>query len=707
MATLVLGAVGTALGRPIGGALGSLIGQAVDQQLLGGGPKRGPRLGDLAIQTSAYGTMIPRIYGALRVAGSVVWATDLVETEQAVSGGKGGSDMLRYNYTASFAVALSSRPAGGIGRIWADGKLLRGAAGDLKVPGALRLLGGGEAQAADPLIASIEGIMAPGFRGLAVAVFENLALAEYGNRIPMLTFELLGDAGAVTVGAILRDASAGVIASDNAVTLGGYSAHGGDRAAAVAPLIEFARVRLRDDGGILADGGAVTVMPSASEHGCSADGKAARTERVREPLGSVPGALALGFYDPARDYQAGLARTGEAGAVRPVELPAAVGADQARGLADAALARTWGERERVTFRLAPEFLGLQAGDVVRAEGNDWRVIGVDVAGMAVAAECVRSLEAAPAGLLPTDGGRVAAVIDAAAGPTTLVLLDLRDGGDAGLTLAAASAASAWRPVAVSVAANGVSQSAVVVGRAALIGRVEGVLGDGPDALFDDRSMIVVKLVASDGWLTSADNDALAMGANLAAVGDELVQYGRVEPLGSGRFRLTHLLRGRRGSEWAIGGHGAGEMFVPLDPSWLTRIALASEIVGAEVAVQAHGLADGASVAVRRIAGGEGLRPLSPCRVTIANEGSDLRCAWVRRGRGGWSDGGDVPMGAASERYRVRIAGPAASGEWVVAEPSLLLTAAMRAGLGSGVATLSVAQVGDQASSREVRVSITL
>jgi len=66
MATLVLGAVGTALGGPVGGALGSLVGQAIDQQLLGSGPRRGPRLGDLSVQTSAYGTMIPRIYGRMR-----------------------------------------------------------------------------------------------------------------------------------------------------------------------------------------------------------------------------------------------------------------------------------------------------------------------------------------------------------------------------------------------------------------------------------------------------------------------------------------------------------------------------------------------------------------------------------------------------------------------------------------------------------------
>ncbi len=137
MATLVLSTVGNALGGPVGGAIGALIGQSFDQQLLAPA-SRGPRLGDLSVQSSSYGTQIPRIYGSMRVAGSVIWATDLVEGEQT-SGAKGQPDVV-YSYTVSLAVALSSRPVGAIGRIWADGKLLRGVEGDFKVCDDLPLL---------------------------------------------------------------------------------------------------------------------------------------------------------------------------------------------------------------------------------------------------------------------------------------------------------------------------------------------------------------------------------------------------------------------------------------------------------------------------------------------------------------------------------------------------------------------------------------
>src|SRR3954454_6396407 len=114
MATLVFSTIGTALGGPLGGAIGALIGQAIDQELLGPST-RGPRLGDLSVQTSAYGTQIPRVYGSMRVAGSVIWATDLTESS-ATTGAKGQPDTT-YSYSVSLAVALSSRPLRSIKRI--------------------------------------------------------------------------------------------------------------------------------------------------------------------------------------------------------------------------------------------------------------------------------------------------------------------------------------------------------------------------------------------------------------------------------------------------------------------------------------------------------------------------------------------------------------------------------------------------------------
>src|SRR5688572_7607222 len=150
MATLVLSTVGTMLGGPVGGAIGSLLGQSIDQQLFGPGPRHGPRLGDLAVQSSTYGSAIPRLFGTIRVAGSIVWSTDLKEDSQT-QGAKGQPDSVTYSYSVSFAVALSCRRINRIKRIWADGKLLRGAGGDFKVSTGFRFHPGSEDQQVDPL----------------------------------------------------------------------------------------------------------------------------------------------------------------------------------------------------------------------------------------------------------------------------------------------------------------------------------------------------------------------------------------------------------------------------------------------------------------------------------------------------------------------------------------------------------------------------
>ena len=203
MATLVLGTVGRAIGGPLGGALGALVGNRIDRAVLGG-TREGPRLTELAVQTSSYGTPIPLVFGTMRVAGTVIWATDLKEHRARSGGGKGRPATTSYSYSASFAVALSGRRIARVARIWADGRLVRGIAGDLKVEARLRVHDGGEEQAADPLIASAEGAEAPAYRGIAYAVFEDMALGEFGNRLPQMTFEVVADEGGATLDAVAR-----------------------------------------------------------------------------------------------------------------------------------------------------------------------------------------------------------------------------------------------------------------------------------------------------------------------------------------------------------------------------------------------------------------------------------------------------------------------------------------------------------------------
>ena len=141
-------------------------------------------------------------------------------------------------------------------------------------------------------------------------MFENLKLADYGNRIPFLTFELVGDQNAPAIGAILADASNGLIGSDAAQEVVGYAAYGQSIRSAVEPLIDGYAIQLFDDGSQLRTAGNdSTQLVSEDDFGNNADNESAsRLQREQTPARMLPGTVRLSYYDPERDYQTGEAR---------------------------------------------------------------------------------------------------------------------------------------------------------------------------------------------------------------------------------------------------------------------------------------------------------------------------------------------------------------------------------------------------------------
>jgi ABC-type amino acid transport substrate-binding protein len=233
--------------------------------------------------------------------------------EPAATTASGGPATTSYSYSASFAVVLAARAIVAIGRVWADGKLLRDAGGQWLQPVTMRLHTGSERQAPDPLIAAAEG-EATAFRGLAYAVFEDLPLAEFGNRLPNLSFELIADDAPVPLGAALAElaASAGV----NLPVSGDFPEVAGLYLGAAAPLADSLAPSLKASGAVLAAGRALVgpgqpalaIAPGGSAD-ARADGRQQAKERHRRnAAASSPDAIELGYYDVDRDYQPGLQR---------------------------------------------------------------------------------------------------------------------------------------------------------------------------------------------------------------------------------------------------------------------------------------------------------------------------------------------------------------------------------------------------------------
>lgn len=179
---------GMSLGMTVGGYLDPPKGPTIV----------GPRLEDLTVQTSTYGSIIPRIYGTIGICGNIFWIENNAlkeKVKKSKSGGKGGggsSTTKTYTYYATFALGLCEGPIVGVRRIWLGSKLWYDAgSADISAiresnvnSSKFTLHKGSDTQQPDARMQATLGVAnTPAYRGLAYIVFNDLPLAKYGNSI--------------------------------------------------------------------------------------------------------------------------------------------------------------------------------------------------------------------------------------------------------------------------------------------------------------------------------------------------------------------------------------------------------------------------------------------------------------------------------------------------------------------------------------------
>lgn len=419
MATVVLQAVGSYFG-PIGAAIGAAIGGVIDQALFGPGDQEGPRITDLSVLTSTYGTPIPLIYGPEnRASGNLIWATELIETAEESGGKGGGPSFTEYTYRVSCAVAVSAREITNLKRIWANNKIIYDAdavldyspnhplptvdpvngqvvtkyftsttspteevfRGTHSVMDEIRFYPGNETQIADTLIESFEGVgNVPAYRGTSYIVIKDLQLADFGNRIPNFEFELEADT-TISVGAAISDITSRAQINNYSVfglseTLRGYTlARQSPVYQAVFPLeiaynfetteqrgqIRYIRKSRGMKGSVpVASMGAHTPSRSQSR-------KAPITYKgVSEVV--MPDVISITHKDPAMDYQqntqSSFRRVGNAINKTAHNLPVVLTATQARQIADRLLWGAWSNKKAADFELSDTWARISPGDLL-------------------------------------------------------------------------------------------------------------------------------------------------------------------------------------------------------------------------------------------------------------------------------------------------------------------------------------------------------
>lgn len=424
----------------------------------------------------------------------------------------------------------------------------------------------------------------------------------------------------------------------------------------------------------------------------------------------LPAQLALSYPNMAGDYQTATEFSDRllSGQQSTEAIQTAVGLlpAEAKAAVDGLLMDRVASLATATIKLPLKYARLEPGDVISATNSDGRSYRLRIQSKTdampiIELQCVLDDVGAIDSAAVTDTGYLNTDTVIQPAGTVFEALDipiLRDADDApGFYLAVsprrAHASDRWPGAVAAQSWDGVNYVQLLTTTAqSIIGTATTELAPwSGGVVFDERSTVTVQV---SGELASSTRDAMLLDESINALllGREILRFRSAALLSGGTYLLSGLLRGQRGTEWAMGGHAAGERCVLLGNS-LCRVGSQTNEIGLQRQIKAVTLGQflSAGAAEDFIDTGVALKPFSPANPRALPDGLDLAVSWQRRTRRSYQYSGPapvVPLGEAVQAYRVRVfAGGALLRSDVVNETLYRYTADMQAadGLASGAA----------------------
>ena len=386
-----------------------------------------------------------------------------------------------------------------------------------------------------------------------------------------------------------------------------------------------------------------------------------------------PARVNVRYISQAADYQIGAQsarrETTNSRETLDIDCPIVFSDDEAAQVADVNLRDQWVGSSLRSWKSSTEYSHIEPTDVVTVDDGtvvrtvrvtsrndqglliEWKGIDEDVA--TYDSNAVGGAVVVPDQSVAVVGATEVEVLDLPP------LTETRVGGESANYVAARGLLPGWSLASIEVSRNaGATFSlATTIDTASIMGVTQTELGDFTAGNVFDESNIV--RVWASGALVSLTHDEVLDGGNACVIGDEILQFREATLVDDGVYDLSGLLRGRKGTEWAIGDHVAGDRFVMLTTNLGNITAMTEDRYSTDLRVR--GVSAGASSASAAPETFETqlarLMPYSPVHLSgVQDDDGNWTLTWVRRDRyhNDWNDGSDVPMSEESELYDVGI-----------------------------------------------------
>ena len=547
---------------------------------------------------------------------------------------------------------------------------------------------GTEDQLPDEFIEGIEGIgNVPAYRGQAYVVFKNLSLADYGNRIPNITFEVntqynkLADIiNIIRIDAGLTDSQCTINGMSD-IYVPGIAISGSTFREQLEPLqtiylfdgieregkIEFKQRDFSDPIDV-----AVSDMGSAEGDSSATDNQAYTVSRKNER--ELPKTLSLTYLSSDNDFQnVTISRSRpnvNSDSDKSVSLSVVMSDAWARSVIETLLYEAWTAQTSYAFTLPNSYANLSPGNILRL-GFENRQPYAIVTKVSYGTPGLVKVEATDVGKTTfvqyqrsVDQNITANTIE----PATPVLSHFLDiprlpkdtlSDDEHIYYTAnADTYYGARVFKETYHGSTIYANALLYAPAGTFGVAQTALPSAHTHRFDIKNCVDVVLFK--GTLASAAKEDILNWANAALIGDEIVQFKDATLIGENKYRLSTLLRGRAGTEDSVGTHTVGERFVLLDSNLKTIPAPRAEWFSPVNYKVGQSTVDVTSEIVENyelsLSGNVAL-PYSVCHVRgKRNTNGDIALTWRRRTRGDgtWKDYSDVPVNESIEQYSVDV-----------------------------------------------------